>query len=801
MNLNVTKDNEPLFQVDLAKEIEGTNGAALTFFVGRSNSCQVVLDDKQVSREHAKITYDNGAWSIEKASDFNLLSLNGTSCNEATLNNGDLINIGPFAISVSLPVVSNPMPSVGSGLDDSAFAPTDDDMEMMDDTVSHVDVGLGMDEATELLTDDDLAAELGDDLGGFDDDLGDSLDGDLDDDLGDLDGDLGDGLDSGDSDGLSDDLGDLDAGFDDDLGDGLASGDDDFSNDIDENQDGFGETSTEFSDGEESFDEGFADDGFEDDGDYGVDTYDDDEKTQVVRSFANFALEVFGEFAPYDKFVIEKPETFIGRDPEKCDIVLNDPEVSGVHAVIKKNAITCTLEDLKSANGTILNGERINSHELTSEDEFLIGSTSFTVKIESDFIEQEKDRIMPVEQNQVVEVEEVIEVDENFVDEDGSVIEGDALGSGTLDTKPKSLFSKEALKDPQQRKKLLYGLVGLLMLWVFLDDGETQQKPKATDKKAAPKVEEKKAPKPNQKILTPEEKEFVESQYLLANQYFSEGKYGETIQELDKIFAITPEYKNAKQLKSLAKEGLEAVAKLLEEKRIEKERKIREQKVKELVGQAKEATEKNQVEIAEGLFQEILKLDPENFEVTQLKLRINAYKQEQQRIALEKAQKKAERMRQVQELSPGKTFYLSKDWYKAILKLQDFLRQKDIDEDLTKEASQMLEDSKQNLNSVVNPLIGKARSLKEGQDLKGAYELYLEVLNYHPAHEEALNEMDEIREKLELRSKRVYREAIIAESLSLYNDAKEKFQEVQQISPTDSEYYQKATDKLKDYLD
>jgi hypothetical protein len=37
--------------------------------------------------------------------------------------------------------------------------------------------------------------------------------------------------------------------------------------------------------------------------------------------------------------------------------------------------------------------------------------------------------------------------------------------------------------------------------------------------------------------------------------------------------------------------------------------------------------------------------------------------------------------------------------------------------------------------------------------------------------------------------------------LSLYNDAKEKFQEVQQISPTDSEYYQKATDKLKDYLD
>jgi tetratricopeptide (TPR) repeat protein len=124
-----------------------------------------------------------------------------------------------------------------------------------------------------------------------------------------------------------------------------------------------------------------------------------------------------------------------------------------------------------------------------------------------------------------------------------------------------------------------------------------------------------------------------------------------------------------------------------------------------------------------------------------------------------------------------------------------------MDEDLVKDATRMLEESTRKLDSIVNPLLGKARSLKEGQDLKGAYELYLEILKYNPAHVESLNEMDEIRERLELRSKKVYREAIIAESLSLYDDAKEKFQEVQQISPTDSDYYKKATEKLKDYLD
>ena len=58
-----------------------------------------------------------------------------------------------------------------------------------------------------------------------------------------------------------------------------------------------------------------------------------------------------------------------------------------------------------------------------------------------------------------------------------------------------------------------------------------------------------------------------------------------------------------------------------------------------------------------------------------------------------------------------------------------------------------------------------------------------------------------IKSQLDARSKRIYREAIIAESLSLFADAKEKFQEVQQISPTDSEYYKKATEKLKNYLE
>jgi len=183
-----------------------------------------------------------------------------------------------------------------------------------------------------------------------------------------------------------------------------------------------------------------------------------------------------------------------------------------------------------------------------------------------------------------------------------------------------------------------------------------------------------------------------------------------------------------------------------------------------------------------------------------MRLELEAWQKEQDRIKLEKATAEAERKRMVDALAASKSAFLADDWYRAIGELEKFLEIKTMDEDLVKEATDMLKKSKSELEKQVSPLLGKARSLKEGQDLKGAYEQYKQILKFNPTQLEALNEMDAIREELFRRSQRVYREAIIAESLSLFDSAKEKFQEVQQISPTDSEYYQKATDKLKNYI-
>ncbi|CBW27976.1 conserved hypothetical protein [Halobacteriovorax marinus SJ] len=759
MKLNVSKGNISVGEFDLTSELTMA-GQGLSFLIGRSEECHVCLDDKMVSREHAQLNFNGETWSIKQLSEFGKVYVNGTDVSDIQINNGDMINIGPFSVicfimpTTKAPVVEEPV--------------VEEVKESFTETVAIAPSEVAAKKDTE---------EQSDDLESLD-----SLDANEDAQV--LDEEDGDG-------GESSSIGETTSFF---------SGE---NNDVEFPDDNDG-TET-FGDGAMDSEGDYGDEEYGEDGydEYGLDDdYEEDDKTQVLQSFASFFLELFGENAPYDKYNVEDQEVIIGRDPAKCQIVLNDPEVSSTHAKLKKNNITCILEDMQSGNGTLLNGERVNQAVLTNNDEFIIGSTTFTFRVGSDFLDKEKDRLMPVEENQIVEVEEVVEVAADYEGDDDVVeLDGDGFGA-PVDTTPKSLFSKEALKDPAQRKKLIYIVVGLLLALVFLTDDPVPEESEKNKKKNEQLANQPKKALNKPKIeLKPEQKEFVESQYLLAQDLLASGKYEQTLIEIERLRQVIPEYKNSNQIYNNAKEGLARIEEAEKKKREEIRRAELKVKIAQLLEKAKEAVKNRQETYARSLFQEILSLDPENYDVPQLKLELDEWRKEQDRISVEKAQREAERKRQETELEPGKSFYLKGEWHSAILKLEIFLRLQGMDDDLVKEATQMLNESKENLNNIVGPLLGKARSLNEGQDLKGAYETYNKILEFDPTHKEALNEMDQIRDRLTLRSKRVFREAIIAESLSLFNEAKEKFQEVQQISPMDSEYYLKATEKLKDYLE
>lgn len=76
---------------------------------------------------------------------------------------------------------------------------------------------------------------------------------------------------------------------------------------------------------------------------------------------------------------LDKELTTIGRAQEN-DIVIDNPAASRRHAIIMKKGDKFAIKDLESANGTFVNGRRVDSAELGLGDAVLIGKHALIYK-------------------------------------------------------------------------------------------------------------------------------------------------------------------------------------------------------------------------------------------------------------------------------------------------------------------------------------------------------------------------------------------------------------------------------------
>jgi hypothetical protein len=80
---------------------------------------------------------------------------------------------------------------------------------------------------------------------------------------------------------------------------------------------------------------------------------------------------------------IEKPRVTIGRTG--ADLALSDNEISRNHAAVEIRDMTYLVEDLKSTNGTIVEGEKISGlTEIQNHSEFTIGGTTLMLIVTED---------------------------------------------------------------------------------------------------------------------------------------------------------------------------------------------------------------------------------------------------------------------------------------------------------------------------------------------------------------------------------------------------------------------------------
>ena len=92
-----------------------------------------------------------------------------------------------------------------------------------------------------------------------------------------------------------------------------------------------------------------------------------------------YALEILDGIDPGRVFRIEKEQVTLGR--KNCDVHLEDPEVSRNHATLTISGETAVLEDLGSANGTYIEGQRIQKGSLVDGSHFRMGTHQLIFRV------------------------------------------------------------------------------------------------------------------------------------------------------------------------------------------------------------------------------------------------------------------------------------------------------------------------------------------------------------------------------------------------------------------------------------
>src|SRR5215469_1535074 len=82
-------------------------------------------------------------------------------------------------------------------------------------------------------------------------------------------------------------------------------------------------------------------------------------------------------------FVLSEGSSVIGRDPES-DICLDESAISRRHCEITRAGERCMVRDLGSHNHTFVNGEAVNSAEISPGDRIEIGASAFLFSTSED---------------------------------------------------------------------------------------------------------------------------------------------------------------------------------------------------------------------------------------------------------------------------------------------------------------------------------------------------------------------------------------------------------------------------------
>jgi pSer/pThr/pTyr-binding forkhead associated (FHA) protein/tetratricopeptide (TPR) repeat protein len=522
-------------------------------------------------------------------------------------------------------------------------------------------------------------------------------------------------------------------------------------------------------------------------------------------------------------FEITHPETSIGRS-QKCNLILEDKRSSRKHSVILRKGNQFLLQDQGSANGTLLNGERVAEQELHSGDVIKIGDTEFTFKMVQGDYEQKKAEFFQVPQEPVmaesysespaqmlspmsfssvstpefgtpnlgaaaapeIEIPEPVAPDFSAPEEEQSGIIG-------------KLLQRYRMMNPRQQ--IMWTGVVILGFYYFLYMDQ-EKKPVAVNLGPDKKIEKKLEKKPGvggntYDMLTEEQKKQIDSTYMLAFEHYKNRDYDQCLLEIHKIFEVVTDYKGAKEIETYAREGkrkLEAQEEERKRKELERQTQL---KLQELLDKAGLLMEQKKYKEAEALFPEIEIMQPENSAVSAWRKKVIEEAERLQKEAVEKKRLMEINLKARNDYSQAMDFYKDKRYFDALDILDELVERVEVDSRFIVEVKARVKEIEGVISAERDPLLVKGKQFEQEGKLPEAYQAFRRASEVDPSDAEAPAGMERIKGSLNAMAKNIYSDGVIAEGFGDFEVAEKKYREVMEVVPSDNTYYVKAKSKLK----
>ena len=480
-----------------------------------------------------------------------------------------------------------------------------------------------------------------------------------------------------------------------------------------------------------------------------------------------------------------------GRD-KSCSIPIKDNRISRQQFEIFLAENRFFIKDLKSANGTQLNGVTLEpgkAHELKSGD--IIGALSNVLIFELKNIMFE---------NQLVEANNVMapvppmqSVSTDFQDpySNQSIAPYPPQQNYHQETSNKKSKTQSVSNKRVFYIRLVSGLVIAFGAYLYLNPQSQTTTQSSQVKEAATPFE----------ALSKKDQTFVRQTYELGKNFYMQGKYELGLAEIKKIHAMIPEYESSIEIEESCIRAIEINKnkKALEEQ--ERKKKELEVQVQSIIKKCKKIFSPSiTMDKFNNCISPAVEIDPENEEIQKMRGEIEAF-QESSRIAnIQKVEYQSQVRRLETLFQSANKVNPSSDPFGAIRKLQSVVNSRLPDpKGRKKEAKRKIASTRSLISNKTKQYMSEADQLAASKNFKEAISVLRKARKFNPSDRSIKSTINDYKNQISKKVRPLYQEAILEENMGNINVAKNKWKEIMDLDVRDGEYSKKSKKKLKQY--